>query len=399
MKNKLLVLGVAASLFFSCERDDTADIVINDNSVTTVNNTNGQQGGEEETVVLTPASGAITEDLTLEASKEYILNGATIVASGTVLTIEPGTIIRAEAGPNVYLAIEQGAQIVANGTSSNPIIFTSNSTTPKAGDWGGIILLGRAPVNSVTGTSTATSEIGNLPYGGDVSDDNSGVLRYVRVQYSGGAADGQSENNGFSFYGVGSGTTVEYIQAFEGADDGVEFFGGTVNASFVAVVNAQDDSIDWTEGYNGTITDAYVLQGNGIGDEAFECDGFNTDFTNASGAFSNPTVTNVTIESESGANDSTRGFLLRAGTQGTFTNVLIVGKNTGISVDDDEASTPTSQNITDDTLTFTDVTFTDVTANTSIDGTATEAELVSGIGNGTGSDVASWGAGWTAGIN
>jgi len=400
MKNRLVVFGIVASLFLSCERDDTADIVITDNSVTTVNNTTGNEGGnEEDTIILTPASGSITENITLEASKEYIINGATIVASGAVLTIEPGTIIKAEAGPNVYLAVEQGAQIIANGTSSNPIIFTSNSTTPSAGDWGGIILLGRAPVNSVTGTSTATSEIGNLPYGGNIADDNSGVLRYVRVQYSGGAADGQSENNGFSFYGVGSGTTIEYIQSFEGADDGIEFFGGTVNASFLVVVNAEDDSIDWTEGYNGTITDAYVLQGNGIGDEAFECDGFNTDFSNASGAFSNPTVTNVTIESESGANDSTRGFLLRAGTQGTFSNILIIGKNTGISVDDDEASTPTSNGILDGTLTFTDVTFTDVTSNTSIDGNATEADLVTGIGNGTGTNISSWGAGWTAGIN
>ena len=400
MKNRLVVFGIVASLFLSCERDDTADIVITDNSVTTVNNTTGNEGGnEEDTIILTPASGSITENITLEASKEYIINGATIVASGAVLTIEPGTIIKAEAGPNVYLAVEQGAQIIANGTSSNPIIFTSNSTTPSAGDWGGIILLGRAPVNSVTGTSTATSEIGNLPYGGNIADDNSGVLRYVRVQYSGGAADGQSENNGFSFYGVGSGTTIEYIQSFEGADDGIEFFGGTVNASFLVVVNAEDDSIDWTEGYNGTITDAYVLQGNGIGDEAFECDGFNTDFSNASGVFSNPTVTNVTIESESGANDSTRGFLLRAGTQGTFSNILIIGKNTGISVDDDEASTPTSNGILDGTLTFTDVTFTDVTSNTSIDGNATEADLVTGIGNGTGTNISSWGAGWTAGIN
>ncbi|WP_394974717.1 multidrug transporter [uncultured Croceitalea sp.] len=389
MRNKILILSIVIALFTSCERDTTSEIVININ----------QEGTSNDTVNLTPTTGTITEDITLEADIEYMLTGATIVSSGVTLTIEPGTIIKAEAGPNVYLAIEQGAQIIADGTASNPIIFTSNSTAPSAGDWGGIILLGRAPVNSVTGTSTATSEIGNLPYGGNVTDDNSGILRYVRVQYSGGAADGQSENNGFSFYGVGNGTTIEYIQAFEGADDGVEFFGGTVNASFVAVVNAQDDSIDWTEGYSGTLSNAYVLQGNGVGDEAFECDGFNTDFTNASGAFSNPTVNNVTIESESGSNDSTRGFLLRAGTQGTFTNILIVGKNTGISVDDDEASTPTSQNVTDGTLTFTDVTFTDVTSNTSIDGTATEADLVSGIGNGTGTDVASWGAGWTVGIN
>jgi hypothetical protein len=390
MRNKILILSIAIALFTSCERDTTSEIVININQ-------EGTSTGDD-TVNLTPATGTITEDITLEADTEYLLTGATIVSSGVTLTIEPGTIIKAEAGPNVYLAIEQGAQIMAEGTASNPIIFTSNSTAPSAGDWGGIILLGRAPVNSVTGTSTATSEIGNLPYGGNVADDNSGILRYVRVQYSGGAADGQSENNGFSFYGIGSGTTIEYIQAFEGADDGVEFFGGTVNANFVAVVNAQDDSIDWTEGYSGTLTNAYVLQGNGVGDEAFECDGFNTDFTNASGEFSNPTVNNVTIESESGSNDSTRGFLLRAGTQGTFTNILIIGKNTGISVDDDEASTPTSQAIGTE-LTFTDVTFTDVSANTSIDGTASESDLVSGIGNGTGTDIASWGAGWTVGIN
>jgi len=390
MRNKILILSIAIALFTSCERDTTSEIVININEEGTSNG--------DDTVNLTPATGTITEDTTLEADVEYMLTGATIVASGVTLTIEPGTIIKAEAGPNVYLAVEQGAQIMAEGTASNPIIFTSNSTAPSEGDWGGIILLGRAPVNSVTGTSTATSEIGNLPYGGNVADDNSGILRYVRVQYSGGAADGQSENNGFSFYGIGNGTTIEYIQAFEGADDGVEFFGGTVNANFVAVVNAQDDSIDWTEGYSGTLTNAYVLQGNGVGDEAFECDGFNTDFTNASDSFSNPTVTNVTIKSESGSNDSTRGFLLRAGTQGTFTNILIEGKNTGISVDDDEASTPTSQEIGSN-LTFTDVTFTDVVSNTSIDGTATEGDLVTGIGNGTGTDIATWGAGWTVGIN
>nr|WP_298996919.1 multidrug transporter [uncultured Allomuricauda sp.] len=394
MKNNFLFLGIAAALFIACESDDTADIIINDNSIT--NNTTNPSVDPDTEVRL---SGVYTEDLTLDPDLDYILSGATIMASGTTITIPAGTTIRAQAaGTSVYLAISQGAQIIADGTSANPIVFTSGSSNPSAGDWGGLILLGRAPLNSVTGTATSTSEIGNLPYGGNVADDNSGILRYVRVEYSGGAADGQSENNGFSFYGVGNGTTVDFIQAFEGADDGVEFFGGTVNASHIAVVNAQDDSIDWTEGYSGTITDAYVLQGDGIGDESFECDGFNTDFTNATGTFSNPTVSNVTIESLS-AGDSTRGFLLRAGTQGTFSNVEVIGKDTGISVDDDEAATPTSQNITDDTLTFTDVTFTNVNSNTSIDGGVAEGDLVTGIGNGTGTDVVTWGSGWTVGIN
>lgn len=398
MKNKFLFLGLAVALFTACERDDTPDIIINDNSV--VNNTTTNEGGTDpvsETEVR--LSGIYTEDLTLEADTDYLLTGATIMASGTTITIPAGTTVRAQAaGTSVYLAISQGAQIIAQGTAQNPIVFTSAASSPSSGDWGGLILLGRAPLNSVTGTATSTSEIGNLPYGGNVVDDNSGILRYTRVEYSGGAADGQSENNGISFYGVGNGTLVEFIQVFAGDDDGVEFFGGTVNVSFVAVVDAADDSIDWTEGYAGTITDAYVLQSNGIGDEAFECDGFNTDFTNASGVFSNPTVSNVTIESLS-TEDSTRGFLLRAGTQGTFSNVLIIGKNTGISVDDDEAGTPTSQGIIDGNLTFTDATFNNVSTNTSIDGGVAEDALVNGIGNGTGTDFASWGAGWTVGIN
>ncbi len=396
MKNKLLFLGIAAILFTACESDDTPDIVINDNSVVN-NTTNNPDSGNGDTTVR--LSGVYNEDLTLDPDLDYIIAGATIMASGTTITIPAGTTIRAQAaGTSVYLAISQGAQIIADGNAQNPIVFTSGASSPSSGDWGGLILLGRAPINSVTGSATSTSEIGNLPYGGNVDNDNSGILRYVRVEYSGGAADGQSENNGFSFYGVGNGTTVEYIQAFAGDDDGVEFFGGTVNARFIAVVDAADDSIDWTEGYSGTITDAYVQQGNGIGDEAFECDGFNTDFTNATGQFSNPTVTNVTIESLS-TDDSTRGFLLRAGTQGTFSNVEIIGKDTGISVDDDEAATPTSQNVTDGTLSFTDVTFINVGANTSIDGGVTEDTLVTGIGNGTGTDVATWGAGWTVGIN
>ncbi len=396
MKNKFLFLGIAAALFIACEADDTADIVINDNSVT--NNTTTTGGGStEETEVR--ISGIYTEDLTLDASKSYILTGAAIMASGTTLTIPAGTTIKAQAaGTSVYLAISQGAQIIADGNAANPIVFTSAASNPSAGDWGGLILLGRAPINSVTGTATSTSEIGNLPYGGNKSDDDSGILRYVRVEYSGGAADGQSENNGFSFYGVGNGTIVEYIEALEGDDDGLEFFGGTVDVRYVLVVNAADDSIDWTEGFSGSVTDAYVIQGDGIGDEAFECDGFNTDYTNATGTFSNPTASNVTIVSES-TSDSTRGFLLRAGTQGTFSNIEIIGKATGISVDDDDAGTPTSQNITDDTLTFTDVTFTNVGANTEIDGGVAEADLVTGIGNGTGTDFASWGTGWTIGVN
>ena len=320
MKNRFLVFGIALAVFASCERDDTSEIVINDNSVTTINNDEGTTNNED-IVVLTPASGAITEDTTLEASKEYRLTGATIVSSGVTLTVEPGTIIKAEVGPNVYLAVEQGAQIMAEGTASNPIIFTSNSTTPTAGDWGGIILLGRAPVNSVTGTATATSEIGNLPYGGNITDDNSGILRYVRVQYSGGAADGQSENNGFSFYGIGNGTTIEYIQAFEGADDGVEFFGGTVSAKNLYLENNEDDSVDWTEGWNGKVTNTYISHTIDNFSTAFEGDKVN----------GNPQFENLTAISTTGGT----GLQFKKQSGATITNIWLEGYDTNIDMKDD----------------------------------------------------------------
>ena len=240
--NLFLAFTIVALLFSSCTTDDTADIIINDNSVT--NNGNGNNNPDVEFL-----SGTYTTDLTLDANTDYVLNGSLIMASGTTLTIPAGMTIEAlAAGSNVYIAISQGAKIIANGTADNPIILTSNASDPAFGDWGGLIILGKAPINSVSGSATSTSEIASLPYGGTDPNDDSGIIRYVRVDYSGGAADGQSENNGFSFYGVGNETIVEYIQAFEGKDDGVEFFGGTVNVSFVSVVNAQDDSIDWTEG-------------------------------------------------------------------------------------------------------------------------------------------------------
>ena len=219
MKNNL-ILGLALiTMLFSCTTDDTADIIINDNSV--VNNNSGGGNTNDDCIFL---SGTYIEDLTLDANNCYKLNGSLIMTAGTTLTIPAGMTIEAlAAGANVYIAIAQGARIVANGTSDNPIVLTSDASAPSAGDWGGLIVLGNAPINSVTGSSTSTSEIASLPFGGTNSADNSGTIRYVRVEYSGGAADGQSENNGFSFYGVGNGTTVEYIQAYEGKDDGIEF--------------------------------------------------------------------------------------------------------------------------------------------------------------------------------
>ncbi|MEZ4801271.1 MAG: multidrug transporter [Gelidibacter sp.] len=390
MKNNLL-LGIAiVSMLFSCTTDDTSDIVINDNSVT--NNNNGGGTTDPQTIFL---SGTYTSDLTLDANNTYKVNGSLIMASGTTLTIPAGMTIKAlAAGSDVYIAISQGAKINANGTASNPIVLTSDAASPAAGDWGGLIILGKAPINSVTGNATSTSEIASLPYGGQIPSDDSGTIRYLRVEYSGGAADGQSENNGLSFYGVGSGTLVEYVESFEGKDDGFEFFGGTVNVNFLYAVNNQDDSIDWTEGYSGTITNAYVKHG-ADHDKALECDGYNTDFSNAAGYYSKPTVTNVTIEGFDAASGT--AVNVRAGTQGLFNNFKISNFSLGFKMDGDSGDNPTGAGVLSGDLHVSDITFVNVAsklANNTPDA-VTEANFISGDGNGTGTDFATWGAGWT----
>lgn len=405
MKTKffLLTLAAAATMFVSCEADDTADIIINDNSIdnsTTTTGGGGSTGGGTNNPTTEEIGGTQTQDLTLSANVTYVLTSALVMTEGTTLNIPAGTQIRAASGSDVYIAIAQGANINANGNANNPIVMTSNSSTPNAGDWGGLILLGRAPINSVTGgNATSTSEIGGLPYGGPDANDSSGLIRYVRVEYSGGAASGASENNGFSFYGVGAGTSISFIQAFEGADDGVEFFGGTVNASNIVVTNCQDDSIDWTEGFTGTLTDVYVKHGV-VHDKAIEADGFNTDIGNNSSPlyFSKPTINNATLVGlGSGAPTTPEAVRLRAGTQGIFTNFLIQGFDEAFDLDGDMANSPTGQGVVDGNLSVTDVTFTDVTTKLKNDTGFTfgESDFISGDGNGTGTNFAVWGLGWT----
>lgn len=396
MKNKFLSLGIAAALLFACEKDNTPDIVINDNSVTNIT----EGGGEPPAETTVNLSGVYTEDLVLDSEIDYVITGPVLMADGTTLTIPAGLTIKAQpVGVNAYIAIQQGAQINALGTASNPIIMTSNANSPSSGDWGGLVICGKAPINSTPDGSedTATSEVGGLSYGGNTPTDNSGSVQYVRIEYAGGAVDGNAELNGLSLYAVGSGTTIDYVEVFEGSDDGIEFFGGTVNASHIVIVNAEDDSMDWTEGYTGTLTDVYVQHGVSH-DKAFECDGYNTDFSNEAGYYSAPNVTNLTVV---GANDASEAIRLRAGTQGIFTNVVLNDFDEGFDCDGDTGDNPTGQGVLDGNLGVIDVTFNNVTTKLKNDTgyTFTEADFISGDGNGTGTDVSAWGTGWTVGVN
>ncbi|MGF1584719.1 MAG: hypothetical protein ACFCUM_05325, partial [Bacteroidales bacterium] len=173
--------------------------------------------------------GDITEATTLDDSKVYKLTGLINVKDGASLTIPAGTRIEALGGTSAAIIVEQGGQIFVNGTQDKPVVMTSGLASPGRGDWGGLVVCGRATANSGGGMS----EVGDVPYGGNIDDDNSGVIRYLRIEWSGAAFSSEKEYNGLSFFGVGSGTKVEYVQIHECADDPIEFYGGTVHANYI----------------------------------------------------------------------------------------------------------------------------------------------------------------------
>lgn len=294
----------------------------------------------------------ITKDVSLSA-KEYILAGGVHVKEGATLTIAAGATFKNDANEAVaYLLIETGAKIMAEGTETNPIVFTSSSATPARGDWGGIILCGKAPVSG----TTRTAEVGDVTYGGSDANDNSGVLKYIRLEYTGNAINAEKEHNGFSFNGVGAGTVAEYLQVYQGGDDGFEFFGGTINANYLISTGSKDDSFDWTYGWSGSGNQWYANQAADAGDRGIEGD--NDSKNNSNSPYSNPTLTNITLKGR-GAAAETDGMKLREGTKGNISNVLITGFRDGIEVEHDQ----TLDNVKDGALIMSKVTVTGATTD------------------------------------
>ena len=187
------------------------------------------------------------DKITLDATKTYYLTGKIQVNDGAVLTIPAGTRIVANGGTSSFIAVAQGGQIYSNGTAEKPVVFTSEKGTP--GSWGGLVLCGKAPINKA---KTATAEVSELTYGGDVATDNSGAITYTRIEFAGAIYNSEKEFNGLSLFGVGNGTKIEYVQMYAGSDDGIEFFGGTVNTKYIVSNENEDDQFDWTEGWVGT---------------------------------------------------------------------------------------------------------------------------------------------------
>lgn len=280
-----------------------------------------------EANLCTVQAGVYTEDVRFTADNTYWLDGKVFIGDGesaTTLTIEPGTMIQGRASQSVpgALVIQQSARIDANGTADDMIVFTSDQGAESGpGDWGGIIINGKAPINGCDAAPcTAIGEGETGVYGGSEPGDSSGTLRYVRVEWAGTKLTAESEFNGIALQGVGSGTTVEYVQVHKNADDGIEFFGGTVNAKWIVITGAQDDSIDWTEGWTGKVQFALVKQLDGDGDQGIEAD--NNGDNNGLEPRSNPTISNITLIGDAEADI---GMLLREGTRASIYNAIVTG--------------------------------------------------------------------------
>ena len=284
-----------------------------------------------ETVIV---QGVIVEDQTLTADNEYLLRGAVKVQEGVTLTIEPGVTIYGESATNGTLIVDQGAKIMADGTADAPIIMTSDAAigSRKRGQWGGLIINGRAPTNQ----EVAFGEGNTGAFGGNNPNDNSGVLRYVRVEYAGIEFSPDNELNGIALQGVGSGTVIEYVQVHMNKDDGIEMFGGTVNLKYALVTGARDDSFDWTDGWTGKGQFWVAQQYGDDADNGFENDNSSKD--NEASPRSSPIIFNVTLVGDPAGPKSDNGMLIREGAAGMYANFIVTGFNkVGLDVNNESS--------------------------------------------------------------
>lgn len=274
---------------------------------------------------------------TLTADEKYLLEGRVFVRSGQTLTIEPGTIIAGEKRSKGTLVVDRGGKLIAKGTSDNPIIFTSNQAPGDRdrGDWGGLVLLGRARVNldspSIEGIE------GNVIYGGDDDNDSSGELEYIRVEFAGIELTPNNETNGITLGAVGRGTKFEHIQVSYGGDDGIEWFGGSINGKYLVVFGTWDDCFDIDNGFSGNLQFGLSIRYPSYADQsesnAFEWDTDgqdNLDRFKTTATVSNFTVLGPAIDGNSLSGNYRYGADLRRNVAASLYNSVVVGFPTAI---------------------------------------------------------------------
>ena len=343
MKKTIFTLSAIVALAFTGCMNDEAPPILQD--------TNNQDNSGDNTVSV---SGMISESTTWTNNTIYVLNQKVVVSSGVVLTIQAGTIIKGTEGTGSLasaLIVAKGGKLNATGTATEPIIFTSindnitvgqtsgtNLDETNSGLWGGLIVLGNAPC-SFSG-DVEVLQIEGIPaddtfglYGGSDAADDSGVYQYISIRHGGALIGEGNEINGLTLGGVGSGTVIENIEVVGNVDDGIEFFGGTVNASNLLIWAQGDDALDIDQAYSGTINNAVVILG-ANSDHAFEIDGPEGA---ATGAF---TLNNVTIIGNSVTEDGEYADY-RSCAMGSTENIYAYGfkETSDVELDNDGVAT------------------------------------------------------------
>ena len=297
-------------------------------------------------------TGSITSQ-TWSPSNTYLLSGNVSVATGNTLTILPGTVIRGDKNSKACLIITKGAQINAQGTVTNPIVFTSNESNRNPADWGGIVILGNGIINTPCSTCPTSpnsnfiegfaTQLPETAYGGNNNTESSGTMSYCRIEFAGVALSTtpNSELNGLTMGGVGSGTKIDHIQVSFGGDDAFEWFGGAVDAKYLIAFRGLDDDFDTDYGYAGRIQFGLVVRDKDISDAAGDSNGFESDNSGGTGLnrlpitkaiFSNMTVIGPkrdgTVALPVGEKFE-RGIFTRRNTAISIHNSIIVGWEKG----------------------------------------------------------------------
>lgn len=357
-------------------------------------------------------TGNITEDDTWETGKIYILGGRIIVVDGATLTIQPGVVVKGEAGTGANasaLVVARGGMLMAEGTASAPIIFTSvadeiepgmiespNLEPDVDGLWGGVLILGRAPIS--VSTNESANQIEGIPasdqnglYGGDNAADNSGVIKYISIRHGGANIGEGNEINGLTLGGVGSGTVIENVEVIGNQDDGIEWFGGTVNVKNALVWNSGDDALDTDQAWSGTMDNFIIITGDAT-DHALELDGPEGTFLDAHTLINGSVKGNAVSELGD----------LRDGMRGNLENIYFFGfadpATTSGRGDFSLSGDVTLANFASGALTFAnlEVTLADGVSLTTVfrNGTAVHATAVAAGANTVGADASAF-TGWT----
>jgi hypothetical protein len=290
-------------------------------------------------------SGTISANRTLDATKVYKLEGFVYIADGVTLTIPAGTVIRGDQISKGTLVVTRGGKLMAEGTAAKPIVFTSNKAVGDRapGDWGGVIVLGKSLNNIPTGTGLIegglTTPFGN--HGGTDAADNSGTLKYIRIEFPGIAFTQNNEINGLTLGSVGSGTTIDYVQVSYSGDDSFEWFGGTVNAKHLVSIANVDDVFDFDNGFSGKLQFLVGQRDPKLADQNGQSNGIESDNSEKvwdSSPRTRPVISNMTIIGPGTTADlkHENGNLWRRGSKMVLANSLFIGFRYGIDIRDKE---------------------------------------------------------------